>query len=119
MLGVPPFTLVYGKEYDLLTGTSVEIADLTQARKHALSQALKNREDRLEKLNKNRCDQEIRIGDLVYVKSLQTSKLDNRVLESQMEVVALEAKNVFRLKAKNGKIFRRSRKDIYKLEKKI
>ena len=115
MLGAAPFTVLYGKDFDVLHNRHRDIPEMQQYRASINSQAHKKREDRLGKINESRNDQDLQVGDMVYVRSLVGNKLSNKVLEGQFEIIQREAKNVFKLKAKNGKYFRRSRKDIYKL----
>ena len=114
MLGVAPYTLVFSKEYDLLTGQFKQINEIAKLRLIANSQARKKREDRLQVLNKSRNDQVLSRGDLVYVKPQYVSKLDDRVFEIKYKIKDFVGKNIILLQSEDGKVFKRARKDVFK-----
>ena len=112
MLEESPFALLFAKDYDLMSNSYRDINHIGDLRDKAKSQALKKREGRLKKINSQRKDQDISIGDWVYIKATSTTKLSNKVLEDKYQVVGFRSKNILELESKNYQKLTRSRKDV-------
>ena len=113
-VGYAPYMLLFAKGKDIIAKESMDVHNVAQLRTHARTHAFQKRRERVDKINNTRKDEEIRVGDIVYVRNVQQGKLEPRTMEDPCTVVAIEAKNVLQLEASNGYRFRRSRKDVKK-----
>ena len=111
-----PYALMFAKNKDIIKKMSYDISDIGAHRKHARTHAFQKRKGRIDTINNGRKDKDIKVGDKVLVRNIQANKLDDRTMGQEYTVNTLEAKNIVILEATNGFLFRRSRKDISKVE---
>ena len=116
MTGYAPFALLFAKDVDILNKSKVDIDNISKIRDTARTQAYSKRRRRVLGLNENVKEQDITAGDKVLVRAIDPTKLENRVLEDVFLVKKQEARNIYAIEAENGRCFRRSKKDIYKLK---
>ena len=115
MTGYAPYSLMFAKEVDIVSKATVDINDIGMIRAKAKELAWSKRQSTLDKINESRHDEDISVGDTVVIKSLSPTKLENRVWEDKYKVIQQHSKNIFTLRAKNDRTFRRSRKDLKRL----
>ena len=115
--GYAPYSLMFAKNKDIVNRLSWDVDSISRVRQNARTHAFQKRKERVDTLNDRRSDQDINVGDMVYVRCIDGDKLSSKVLDEACQVIAMEAKNVFLLKAPNGYRFRRSRKDLFKKHK--
>jgi hypothetical protein len=113
--GYAPYTLMFAKNRDIVTKLCLDVPQIQEVRQNARTHAFQRRKERVDKVNSNRKDEEIRIGDMVYLRNMSSSKLEARIYETEMLVKAIESKNVLRLETENGQVIRRARKDVKKV----
>ena len=114
MTNYAPYMLLFGREKDLIAKTSVTADNIKNLRAHARTHAFQKRKERVDRVNKNRTDEDLQVGDKIYLRNDNHSKIESRVHEDTMVIKAILAKNVLELESSNGYRFRRSRKDVKK-----
>ena len=85
------------KNKDIVQRISFDINHIDGARQSARTHAFEKRKERIGVINNTRNDQDLKIGDLVYVKSLENGKLGSRIHESKARVLKIVSKNIVEL----------------------
>ena len=111
---VPPYTMVFSREFDVVDWSSRLVNNIGNIRAEAVSRAFNSRKRALDKINRTRKNQVLKVGDKVQIKDHTKRKLDSRVREEMYLVLEFESTNIVKLKSPSGITLRRSRKDIYK-----
>ena len=117
--GYPPYTLMFAKNKDIVKQMSFDVNEIGRHRKSARSHAFNKRKERVDTVNNSRTNQEIKIGDMVYVRNNEVGKLVSKVYESPCKVIQFDANNILVLSTDDGYRFRRSRKDVLAISTKI
>ncbi len=115
MTEAAPFTLLLSLEVDIVSKTTDKVTDIAALRSRSANSAFLKRERRLEKVNRRRENQDIKVGDKVYLKALSPKKLEERLLEAEFTVIAKRSNNIFNVKDKDGRQYNRARKALLKL----
>ena len=78
---------MFAKNKDIVKRVSFDIDGIKRLRHSARSHAFERRKERVDTINTSRNNQEIKIGDLVYVRSNDVGKLVPKVHESPVKVI--------------------------------
>ena len=113
MLKVSPYALVFSKLKDI-DGKDVIIANINDARKDASARAFKLRTQGIAKKNTSKSQQNLKLGDTVFVANLNAKKLEDRLLDIPFRIIDIMGKSQqkFKLKSPDNIVLVRSRKHI-------
>ena len=92
MLEISPYALLFSNLKDV-SGKTTNIENINDLRQQAANKAYKMRLKGLEKTKKLRKKQNWNIGDIVYVLTLNSSKLEDRILDTPFRIRDIQGKS--------------------------
>ena len=116
MTNCSPFAMLFALDSNTLTHTTNIIGNIAEVRETASARALVLRKAAISKINKTRTEQSLNVGDKVYIKNYNPTKLDDKVNHEQYVIVRFIGNKLIKIKDQYDKQLTRSRKDVHKLD---